>query len=1347
MPPAAQTKFLDHFASGEVCLFEKPGLGTLMKTNRCTAAILLLAGAWHAAGQTAVDLTRQGKLAAGTSLPAQCAVGQIFLKTDAPPGTNLYACLINGWSVMGPAATNSNTILNGSGTPANGIGADGDFFLRTDTNCLYGPKVSGAWPGTCVSVIGPPGAGMTPAWSIVDFSSTPTFMVTSPMQVFEITLAGNVTSSTITGTSSDGQDVTFKICEDGIGGRTFAPPASMVGFGTVDTTPGVCNIQSFRYDASDNFVAITKMRTDKGNPQLSENNGLYPLPAAPQAIVGTSDARLADARTPTAHAATHQNGGADEVGTATPGPYAIPKAGSSGTLAAAWLPPIASGATIPAPNITGHPTIEGVTSTGANGTGALVFSTSPTLTTPNLGAASATTINKINLTAPATAWTLKPAADNQTTIIPGGTLSTATVSGSSVLKGSAGNAVPATAADVVSLFSTCTGAQYLGADGACHTASSGLADPGSNGIVKRSALNTTTGAVAADVVGLFGPCSGTQYLGADSACHTFAGAGTVTVVGSGSLTSGALMTGGSGQTAQTPSAATMDASGNIATPGAISAGSDGTTAGVYTATGQDASGVVLAMGTYPTDPKKLYWQGHGGSNGTAFVYPDSTTGNFVIDAHQSGKLQLQEAGVNGNSITLDYSGAISAGTYTLAVPPVSGTLATSNPGYQSRTVPHIASGNNAVDIGVFTASAALSYSVYIEGSAYNTAKWYQFSASYTDSASTWSTVSPVSSTVSDGFDFALEIYSDNGGHFTWRLRRLDSGSADAGVSIYINAIGPNYSFAADSTLSNVSAPTRYWPSALLTQSNGIATFNAPLVASTLNRITLTAPTTAWTVQPLADNQTTIIPGGTLSTATVTGSSVLKGSGGNAVAAAASDVVALFASCSGTQYLGADGTCHAASSGGGTVTVVGSGSLASGALVTGAGAQAAQTPATSATMDSSGNISTPGTVTASSFTGTGTGPSYLALPQTSAPTVSAMAVTLYSPASVTGYLHMLPGAGASGIPHYGFASPNLTETISAIVAADTDNSIAHTGVDINTSHQVTALHLASPTTNALLKETSGGNAIPSGITDDGTNVSVPENILATNIAAPATPAAGKANVYVDSTQKVLSAKNDAGTVTHTVATSACSGGTPVVGNINADGSVTCAASGGNSSTATLNTQGSGFVLPWGQMDYVVGGSTTGATDLIVWQFVCCSNGVSIAARTISVESFTTASGAHIAAAIYADSGGSPGSLVIGGSGQATATQTALYSALSTVTTLTQGTVYWLALAIDNTTATFGVAGGTGGTSGLILGESSHPREGKCANAVSWSSGTPTFPAACGALSSLNAQKVPNVAILP
>lgn len=58
------------------------------------------------------------------------------------------------------------------------------------------------------------------------------------------------------------------------------------------------------------------------------------------------------------------------------------------------------------PTFTGHITVEGVTPSGATGTGNLVFATSPTLTTPTIGVATATSVNKVALTAPASSATL-----------------------------------------------------------------------------------------------------------------------------------------------------------------------------------------------------------------------------------------------------------------------------------------------------------------------------------------------------------------------------------------------------------------------------------------------------------------------------------------------------------------------------------------------------------------------------------------------------------------------------------------------------------------------------------------------------------------------------------------------------------------------------------------------------------------------------------------------------------------------------------------------------------------------------------------------------------------------------
>lgn len=59
----------------------------------------------------------------------------------------------------GPAGTNGldgKTILNGSGAPGAGLGVDGDFYIDTTGELIYGPKTGGAW-GAGVSIVGDTG--------------------------------------------------------------------------------------------------------------------------------------------------------------------------------------------------------------------------------------------------------------------------------------------------------------------------------------------------------------------------------------------------------------------------------------------------------------------------------------------------------------------------------------------------------------------------------------------------------------------------------------------------------------------------------------------------------------------------------------------------------------------------------------------------------------------------------------------------------------------------------------------------------------------------------------------------------------------------------------------------------------------------------------------------------------------------------------------------------------------------------------------------------------------------------------------------------------------------------------
>ena len=54
--------------------------------------------------------------------------------TNGAPGTN------------GTNGVDGKTVLNGTTVPSNSLGANGDFYLNTNTYMMYGPKVAGIWP-------------------------------------------------------------------------------------------------------------------------------------------------------------------------------------------------------------------------------------------------------------------------------------------------------------------------------------------------------------------------------------------------------------------------------------------------------------------------------------------------------------------------------------------------------------------------------------------------------------------------------------------------------------------------------------------------------------------------------------------------------------------------------------------------------------------------------------------------------------------------------------------------------------------------------------------------------------------------------------------------------------------------------------------------------------------------------------------------------------------------------------------------------------------------------------------------------------------------------------------------
>lgn len=86
--------------------------------------------------------------------------------------------------------------------------------------------------------------------AVDSFSATPAFDF-STTNVQTITLTANVTSSSLTGCTA-GKMITFDIVEDGTGGWTFAWPSTVHGGGTITTTAGEHNRQTFYCDGTGN---------------------------------------------------------------------------------------------------------------------------------------------------------------------------------------------------------------------------------------------------------------------------------------------------------------------------------------------------------------------------------------------------------------------------------------------------------------------------------------------------------------------------------------------------------------------------------------------------------------------------------------------------------------------------------------------------------------------------------------------------------------------------------------------------------------------------------------------------------------------------------------------------------------------------------------------------------------------------------------------------------------------------------------------------------------------------------------------------------------------------------------
>ena len=302
------------------------------------------------------------------------------------------------------------------------------------------------------------------------------------------------------------------------------------------------------------------------------------------------------------------------------------------------------------------------------GTGLNVFDTSPTLVTPTLGAAVATTINKVTITAPATASTIT-ITDNKTLAVTN-TLTLTGTDGSSVAFG-AGGTVAYTATSVGS-FNGATGAvtgvaSFNGLTGAVGGVTTSVANT-------FTAVNTFSAGISANG-GTFG--TPTQLVGTN-----ITGTATGFTVGSASLATNSLSLGGTAasgwaQLASPTFTGTVNTS-NLTVGGNLTVSGTTTTINSTTLTIDDFNIIVGATlsgaGASGTEIATGAGIAIGTGTGISFAYQHSSTSwlstvNLNVLSGKSYKIAGTEvlnssalgAGITGSSLT--QVGTITLGTW------------------------------------------------------------------------------------------------------------------------------------------------------------------------------------------------------------------------------------------------------------------------------------------------------------------------------------------------------------------------------------------------------------------------------------------------------------------------------------------------------------------------------------------------------------------------------------------------------------------------------------------------------------------------------------------------------------
>ena len=310
--------------------------------------------------------------------------------------------------------------------------------------------------------------------------------------------------------------------------------------------------------------------------------------------------------------------------------------------------------------LTGALTLGSVTSTGVTGTGNLVFSASPTFTTPTLGAASATSVNGLTITSSTGTFTLTNAKTFavQNSITIAGTDSTTITLPASTGTVALNNQTFFIGTTSITI-NRATAAQSLTGITSIDGYSAGIAGGAIGHIPYQSAANTTlfvTGNIT--TTPQFVTSTGTGTVAQAPTLTSSTGTGSVVLATSPTLTTPTL--GAATATSINKMAITAPASSSTL---AVADGKTFSVSNTITLAGTDSTTITLpsTTGTVPLNNQTFYI-------GTTSVAINRTTANLALTGISSVAFPGSTSG------TATVQATATAGTPTLSLPITTGTL-------------------------------------------------------------------------------------------------------------------------------------------------------------------------------------------------------------------------------------------------------------------------------------------------------------------------------------------------------------------------------------------------------------------------------------------------------------------------------------------------------------------------------------------------------------------------------------------------------------------------------------------------------------------------------------------------